>query len=119
MIRLLALLITVVSAAVMVFGFSYALGASPGVAVNCSGDITGFGQSKLPLWILGSGCEAEIQVFNSADESVCTGESPVRNSGGIVPCEGLSQYEGEGLYVEAEFYNESGMYAEDSGDFRY
>ena len=119
MIRFLALIITVLSAAVMVFGFSYALGASPGVAVNCSGDIIGFGQSKLPLWILGSGCEAEVQVFNSADESVCTGESPVRNSGGIVQCEGLSSYQGETLQIEAEFYNESGMYAEDSGDFRY
>ncbi len=119
MIRLLALLITVVSAAVMVFGFSYALGASPGVAVNCSGDVIGFGQSKLPLWVLGSGCEAEVQAFNSADESVCTGESPVRESGGIVPCEGLSDYKDEVLYVEASFYNESGVFAEDSGDFRY
>jgi len=118
MIRLLALLVSVLSAVALVLGVSYALSGNPGVAVDCSGEIVGFGESSLPLWVLGSDCGAEVEVFDG-DISVCKGDSPVRDSRGVVPCEGLQDFEGGNLRIEAKFYNESGVFAEDSGDFRY
>lgn len=89
-----------------------------GVAVECSGDIVGFGVPGIPLGTFDSQCSAEVEV-SLENKSVCTGEARVQGSGSVVPCQGLSEYTGEDLYVEAEFYNESGMYATDSGTFGY
>lgn len=89
-----------------------------GVAVECGGDIAGFGVPGIPLGTYDSQCRAEVKVSLN-NQSVCTGDARVRGSASVISCKGLSEYSGEALQVESRFYNESGLYATDSGSFNY
>ncbi|MFQ3307807.1 MAG: hypothetical protein ACI977_000018 [Candidatus Nanohaloarchaea archaeon] len=89
-----------------------------GVAVECQGDIEGFGVPGVPIGTFDSQCSAEVEV-SFRNQSVCTGEARVQGAASVIPCQGLSDYTGESLQVNASFYNESGKYAEDSDAFGY
>lgn len=89
-----------------------------GVAVECRGNIAGFGVPGIPLGTFDSECRSEVEVYLE-NQTICTGDARVRGSASVVPCEGLSEYTGEDLQVEARFYDDSGMYATDSGTFSY
>lgn len=89
-----------------------------GVAVECSGDIEGYGVPGIPLGTFETECGAMIEV-SLGNQTVCENDARVQGSASVVPCQGLSEYRGEEMLIEASFYNESGIYAEDEGRFLY
>jgi len=87
-----------------------------GVEVNCSGQITGFGNPNYPLSSFESSCRAEVEVIQN-NQTVCSGTGRVRNEQSIITCKGLDNYRGENLNVSSRFYDDSGKYTETSGIF--
>ena len=87
-----------------------------GVGVSCSGEINGFGSPSYPLTSYETECRAEVEVSHDGT-TVCTGSGTVRPGSGIVGCPGIDDFEGENLDVSARFYDDSGNYANASGNF--
>lgn len=110
--------IIILTLIVLFAGVAVVIYKPAGVAVECSGNIAGFGVPGIPLGTFDSQCRAEVEV-SLENQSVCTGDARVKGSASVIPCQGLSESTGEELQVEASFYNESGIYATDSGTFGY
>ena len=87
-----------------------------GVGVDCNGEITSLGNPSFPLQSFETGCRAEVEA-SLGNKTVCTGSGQVRGESSIITCNGLENYEGEELMIEAKFYNDTGNYANASGTF--
>lgn len=103
---------------IVVSGFAIVYFKPPGVALDCRGTIEGYGVPGVPITTFDSQCRAKVNVTWS-DNIVCTGDGRVQGSASVISCPGLEDYKGKDLYVQAEFYNESGRYAKDEGRFLY
>ena len=90
-----------------------------GVAVDCEGSIEGFGSPSYPLSSYESQCDAAVSVSQN-NQTVCIGEGSVKGSESVISCPGLDEVEKtEELQIEANFTDDSDMYAKDSGTFGF